>query len=196
MGAHKLPETYLQYTPEEYLQMEEKNEFRSEYVHGEIFAMAGASMNHNQAATNLLIQLHLELKKRNAKCRTFVSDMKLKLYQGSVYYYPDLVVTCSEKDLKDGKAVTEPTLLVEVLSATTMEKDLNEKLHNYLAIPSLQYYMVVSQYKISVILYVRTDIGWAVLLYQKEEDVVHLEKMGVSFSVSTIYEGINWEVVS
>ncbi|MFN0203093.1 MAG: Uma2 family endonuclease [Bacteroidia bacterium] len=191
MGEHKLS-VYQQVTPEEYLQMEEKNEFRSEYVYGEVFAMAGASMNHVTACLNLSFSLRTQLKGK--KCRTLMSDTRVKLAEGNIYYYPDVVVTCSEKDLKDGKSVSEPTLLIKVLSGSTMEKDLNEKLQHYLAIPTLEYYMVVSQYKISIILYVRTDIGWGVLLYHAANEVITLEKIGVMIKVEDIYEGIDWEI--
>lgn len=191
MGEYKL-DTYLERTSDEYLQMEEENDFRSEFVHGKVSAMAGASMNHVTICLNLSFSLKTQLKEK--KCKTLMSDTRLKLAEGNIYYYPDVVVTCSEKDLKDGKSVFEPTLLIEVLSSSTMEKDLNEKLQHYLAIPTLQYYMIVSQYKISVILYVRTDIGWGILLYHAADEVIELEKMGVRIRVADIYEEIDWVI--
>ena len=177
------------YTFEEYFAIEEASELRYEYSRGQIFAMAGASLNHVRIAVRLSSTLLTGLKGK--KCDTFMSDARLDMAMFQRYYYPDVMVSCSEQDTKNGKMVKEPSLIAEVLSESTAAKDTREKLIAYLQIPSLQYYLIISQDNIEITLYERTETGWSVRFFTYENDVIALPKLEIQLAVKDIYEGIN-----
>jgi Uma2 family endonuclease len=150
-------------TPEEYLEWEGKQEFRHEYVDGEIFAMTGGSLPHNDIALNLYRALYPHLRQRG--CRVNVSDVKVQTNQNSRYFYPDLVVTCHPQDLQSRKFIQHPKVIIEVLSPSTASydsptetrRDRAQKLKYYRQIPSLQEYVLVDSESISVEVYHRGD---------------------------------------
>src|SRR5579883_1139367 len=130
-------------TPEEYLEIERKAEFKSEYYRGEVFAMSGASMEHSELAfrLNVLVGAHL----RGRQCRGFTSDLRIEVAAG--YLYPDLSVVCGEPKLADDRfdILLNPNLIVEILSPSTERWDRGKKSGLYRAIPSLQEYVLISQ---------------------------------------------------
>lgn len=128
-------------TVERYLKDEEKRELKHEFFDGRVLAMAGASEMHELAAGNIFAILNRHL--RGSKCRAFKSDMKLKIMTDSktVFYYPDIMVTCSPKD-KHPLYKEHPALIIEVASAE-WKRDYYEKLAAFLPIPSLKEYVVV-----------------------------------------------------
>src|SRR5713226_2862324 len=107
------------FTPEEYLQLERKPEYKSEYLAGQIFAMSGASREHNLIAVNVLASLHAQLKKR--LCEAYGSNMRIRVSASGLYTYPDVVVVCGEPKFADDHVdnLLNPTLIVEVLSPST-----------------------------------------------------------------------------
>ena len=106
------------YTPEQYLEMDRKAEYRSEYVNGEIMAMAGASHEHNMVATNLVREVSGLL--RGRPCETYSSDMRVRISLAR-YIYPDVVVACDGPEFEDGSldVLLNPVVILEVLSPTT-----------------------------------------------------------------------------
>ena len=106
---------------QEYLEWEATQESRYEYVNGEIIAMTGGSLPHNQIALNLYNSLRPHLKSKG--CRSYVSDAKVRAQEINAYFYPDLVVTCNSQDLNARDAIESPTLIVEVLSPGTSTYD-------------------------------------------------------------------------
>ncbi|PAX51137.1 Uma2 family endonuclease [Brunnivagina elsteri] len=176
-------------TVEEYLKAEEYSEIRHEYVDGEIFAMAGASEEHNLIAGNIftLIRPHI----RGTSCRVFVSDMKVKLkvQKADIFYYPDLLVTC---DPNDGERYfkTSPNLIVEVLSNSTKTIDKREKRLNYQSIESLQEYVLVSQDEIKVEVYRKDAQGnWSLEILSKDDNL-ELKSVGLTLTMADIYEDV------
>lgn len=139
MSALKQPVTY---TAADYLAMEQTADFKSEFVDGYIYAMSGASENHNLVAGNIYGYLRNVLRGQQS-CRVFMSDMRLELNTGQFYYYPDVMLTCEGKG-EDIYHKRNPCLLVEVTSPSTKTVDYREKLRHYLAIPSLHYYLIVA----------------------------------------------------
>ena len=121
----------------EYLALEERSEERHEFFDGQVFAMAGASIRHNQIVLNTAIALRAH----KSPCRVTVSDVKFK--RNSRTLYPDLMVSC--EPVADTHIETKPCLIVEVLSPTTEAFDRGEKMHTYLATPELEAYLMVSQ---------------------------------------------------
>ena len=176
-------------TIEEYLQIERVSVIRHEYVDGQIFAMAGASEEHNQIAGNIYALLRPHL--RGTPCRAFVSDMKLKvkLEKVNIFYYPDLFVTCYPNDT-ERYFKTSPSLIVEVLSNSTETIDKREKRVNYQSIKSLREYVLISQDEIKVEVY-RKDAqqNWS-LRTLSYCDNLELNSVGLTLSMNDIYEDV------
>ncbi len=134
------------YTPEQYLEIDRRAEFKSEYLNSEIFAMAGASRAHNLIANNISAAFNLQL--RAQPCETYASDMRVQTSPAGLYTFPDVVVVvCGEPQFRDDHADTllNPTVIVEVLSPTTEAFDRGEKFAQFRRLPSLTDYLLVSQ---------------------------------------------------
>ena len=131
------------YTFEECLKLEEQEHTRYEYYDGEVFAMAGGTLNHSSISGNINNAFDTGLSA--AGCRSFQADAKVQLRNGSSYVYPDVVLTCDAEDINAEQFVKHPMLIVEVLSPSTESHDRNIKWHQYRRIPSLRYFLFVSQ---------------------------------------------------
>ena len=185
MFAHQLD--YPKMTVEEYLDWEPQQDIRYEYVNGEIFAMTGSTIPHNDIALNLYTALRPHLHSRG--CRVNVSDVKVQLTAGP-YYYPDLVVSCHSEDLKSRKFIKHPKVIVEVLSPGTEAKDRGEKLAYYRTIPSLQEYVLIDSEKIAVECYRRGEGRlWLYYSYTAGE-VITLDSIEFEFLIEILYEGV------
>jgi len=123
-------------TGEEYLAWEAEQTEKHDFVNGEVYAMAGAEGGHVTTSGNLYMALRQHL--AGSPCRTFIADMKVQAHESSSYFYPDVVVTCSEADRASPLIKREPKLIVEVLSPRTAAYDLGEKFAQYRRIASLQ----------------------------------------------------------
>lgn len=137
------------YCVDDYFAVEATSSIRHEYHNGEIFAMAGASVAHNDITANIVATLRLTL--RETGCRAFGSDLRL-VTPGGLYTYPDVMVICGRIDLTPGRpdTVTNPVLLVEVLSDATRDYDRGEKFTLYKAIPALREYLLIDQDQVAV----------------------------------------------
>ncbi|MHA4737856.1 Uma2 family endonuclease [Dyadobacter sp. MSC1_007] len=179
------------YTVEEYFEMEEKSEIRHEYYDGEIFAMAGTTMNHNDIVDNVRSVMKGVFRPKG--CRVFAENVKVEA--SALYYpYPDVIVTCAPGDISGTYVVKHPSILVEVLSKTSAIYDRDFKLRKYKEIPSLQYYLLVSQNEYLVELYTRTaqeDI-WTYQNFENENDVIRFESFNFEMSLKDIYENITF----
>lgn len=133
---------------EDYLACEQGGDIRHEYVNGYIYALAGASSRHNRIAGNIYV--HLWNLSQGAACRSYMSDMKLRIQnEGTVFYYPDVMVVCGRNE-PDPYFELEPCILVEVLSPGTKYTDLREKLTAYKSLPSVQTYLIVEAERLAV----------------------------------------------
>ena len=168
----------------EYLHEEHHHaEFKNEYVDGQIYAMVGASANHNCLAGNLfaLIKSHL----KGSPCNVFQSDFKVKV--GTKYFYPDVLVRCDKK----AKFYTEePTIIVEIISPSTAKYDRTFKTAVYQQIPSLIEYVIVEQDKCLVGVYHRRNKVWNRTVYGLGNDV-HFNSIGLTLSVEEIYTDVD-----
>lgn len=146
-------------TEAEYLAIERPALFKSEFHDGEMFAMAGGSPMHSLIAANLIALLNHRLKGRG--CLTFTSDLRVKVEMTGLNTYPDVSVACGEMRFADGEEDTlvNPTLLAEVLSDATESYDRGDKFEHYRRIPSLQAYLLVSQRKPALELFLRGSSG-------------------------------------
>ncbi len=143
----KALEKKLFYSKEEYLEMEAAADYKSEYYNGEIFAMSGGSPNHSVICVNLTWSIREAT--RNKNCTGFESNMKLAIAKTNSYVYPDLMVVCGDIELAENTsdAITNPVLIIEVLSPGTESFDRGLKFEYYRTIPSLKEYVMVSQDK-------------------------------------------------
>src|SRR5271157_1026194 len=185
------PKTFL--TPEEYLEIERKAEFKSEYYQGEMFAMAGAGWAHNRIAANAIIALGVGL--RSGPCQVTPSDMRVQVSATGLYTYPDVVIVCEEPQFLDGRRDTllNPTLIVEVLSPSTEAYDRGLKFENYRSLPSLEEYLLIAADRIHIDRYTRRPDGqWLLTSASKPEETLDLESVGCRLAVADLYEKVDF----
>ena len=174
----------------DYLTGERDARTRHEYVDGHIFAMTGASRRHNIVVGNVFARLHAHL--RGRPCDVFVNDMRVHVRSARAFYYPDVVVSCDQRDRQGDEldGIEHPTLLVEVLSPSTEAIDRREKWVNYRQLASLQEYVLVDPTQLWVEVFRRTEQGWVQELHREADSVVVLQSVELSLPFETIYEGV------
>ena len=188
-------EVKKRYSPEEYLALEEKAEFKSEYHGGEIIPMTGGSFNHNEIITNLWL---LKSKLRGKGYRFYSSDVRLWIPKYGKFTYPDVMVIQGEPTPYNNRTDTlmNPRSIIEVLSKSTQEYDQNEKFKYYRSIPELQEYVLINQYELEIQQYTKTENNlWIYRVYEAMEDIVKFASVDVEMNVSEIYEGVSFEEV-
>ena len=180
-----VPHNY--FSADDYLQWEEKQEEKHEYVDGKVYAMAGANEDHIDITTNLTVILSNHL--RGKDCKLFPSDMRLNIASKKIYYYPDLLVTCDERDRFNKKQKNYPCLIIEVLSESTESKDRGVKFANYQTIQSLQEYVLISQWEQRVEVFRRNGKFWLLQTYTAGESI-ELQSINLQISMDAIYEDV------
>mgnify|MGYP000223331079 CR=1 FL=1 len=176
------------FTPEEYFAWEEQQLERHEYIDGEVYAMSGGTINHGDIALNFgaLLKSHM----RGRGCKTLNSDCRVSIVGSTKYVYPDLSVTCDERDQTTAQYITYPCLIVEVLSPGTEAYDRGNKFKMYRRNPSLQEYVLVSAETIEIELFRKTDTDdWRIINYQAG-DTVELKSINLTCQIEQIYEDI------
>jgi Uma2 family endonuclease len=168
---------------DDYLEGEKTSNIKYEYIDGYVYAMAGASNNHNLITGNVFLAFANHLKKN--PCRPYVSDMKVKI--GSKYFYPDVLVDCSQL-AGDSYYTEQPTILVEVLSKSTRRTDETIKRMAYMQIPSLQEYVLIEQDFVDIEI-IRRETGWLSEHYFMGDEFT-LNSIDVTLSVEDIYERV------
>ncbi len=131
----------LPMTAETFLAWDETQTVKHEFVRGEVFAMAGAGEAHVTTAGNVYAALRRHLK--GSPCRSFISDMKLRVEAADAFFYPDVMVTCASADASDATSKGHPVLLVEVLSPSTAAYDRGDKFVAYRRLASLREYALI-----------------------------------------------------
>jgi Uma2 family endonuclease len=175
---------------EEYLAGELQSQVRHEYLGGDLYAMAGASREHNIISLNIASALREHL--RGGPCRVFIADMKVRLKdaQGDDYfYYPDVMVSCDPAD-NARYFMERPSVLIEVLSPESWRVDEREKYHAYPTIPSLQAYVIVDQAKVDVRVYRRGEPDWTGQRLTSKDTVLWLETLDFSMPLARVYEDV------
>ena len=175
----------VHYTYAEYLALEEESSVRHEYLEGEIYAMAGGSPDHAALAAALISAVRSQLP---PGCRTFTSDLRVRIPETGLSTYPDAAVVCgrTQRAADDALAVVNPVLLVEVTSPSTEEYDRNEKLRHYKALSSLREVLIVSHREPHLTLHRRDESGWSVLT-AKGGGALMLESIAVRVEVDEVY---------
>lgn len=181
------------YTFEEYLDLEKFSAFKHEFYQGEVFAMAGGTLNHNQLALNIAFVLRQKIREKNKSCRVFSGDVKLEFIKNEYYVYPDVMMTCHPMDLKANLIVQYPSIAFEVLSKSTESYDRGMKMRHYLRLASLDYYFLIDQHQCLVDVYERNAQGdWMYKTYETATDNISIKTLEFDLALQAIYEGIEF----
>jgi Uma2 family endonuclease len=172
---------------DEYIARERASETKHEYVNGELVAMAGASRRHNLIASNVAGVLASRL--RDRPCVVLASDQRVAVTRTRLYAYPDVTVVCGrpESHPKDPETITNPTVLVEVLSDSTETFDRGAKFAHYQRLESLQHYLMISQTERRVEHYARLPSGQWLLTVHEEQGAVPLGALGVELPLDEVF---------
>ncbi|MFN6513552.1 MAG: Uma2 family endonuclease [Nostoc sp. CreGUA01] len=179
-------------SPQEYLEWEERQDIKYEYINGEVFAMTGGTIPHTSIALNLASALKSHL--RGSPCRAFMADAKVAVTENGPFHYPDVVVSCDERDREAIQFIQYPCLIVEVLSPSTEAYDRGKKFMQYRRIETLQEYVLIDAEKISLDCFRLNDRGiWELHPYE-EGNEVHLTSVDFRFPISLVYEDVQFPI--
>ncbi|MEG4286824.1 Uma2 family endonuclease [Microcoleus sp. A006_D1] len=189
-----IKENFPALTPEEYFAWEEKQLEKHEYIDGQVYpmgicGMSGGSKNHSLLAVKFitLFSNHLE----GSSCDTATSDLRINIVGTNNYTYPDVSVTCDDRDKTTTQYITYPSLIVEVLSPSTEAYDRGGKFRMYSKNSALQDYLLVSSTSIEIDLYHKKDTGeWLIINYQAG-DTIELKSINLSFAIEQIYRNLD-----
>ncbi|CDM97907.1 MAG: Uma2 family endonuclease [Limnospira sp. PMC 1291.21] len=179
------------FTPEEYFIWEEQQLEKHELIDGRVYGMTGGTRNHSDVAGNFLaiIKPHL----RGSGCKTYNSDCRVNVLNTDNYIYPDLSVTCDQRDNSSAQYITYPCLIVEVLSPSTEAYDRGKKFEMYRQNPNLVDYVLASSEEMAIDMYHKNEAGdWLILSY-RPGDVVELKSIGLSVAIEEFYEEVVFE---
>jgi Uma2 family endonuclease len=183
------------YTPAEYLALEEIAEYKSEYHDGEIIPMTGGTTNHNEIAGNFYS--HFKFAFRGQNYRIYMGDVRLWIPRYRRYTYPDVMVI-EGTPIYEGTGtttVTNPYLIVEVLSKSTASYDQGEKFRYYRSIPELREYILIDQYSFHVEQFAKNAEGkWVLTEYELQDSILPMESINFQISLSDIYEKVEFEL--
>ena len=185
-----VPNYYV--SPEEYLASERKAEFKSEYLDGVVYALAGASKRHNLIVANIIITLGGQLKGRT--CRVYPSDLKVRIPNSKRFFYPDVSVVCGDDEFADDEQdiILNPTLIVEVSSESTAAFDRGKKFLSYQQIDSLQEYLLVSQDEILIEGYVtQGNDTWLYTKVTGPEGSLRLTSIECDLALKDVYDKVS-----
>jgi Uma2 family endonuclease len=178
----------LKLSPEEYLEWEEKSEIKHEYIDGEVYAMAGSSDDHAAIVRNAIMTMGPHF--RGSGCSLYPQDIKAQVKGRSRFYYPDLMVTCDDRDKLDRYVKRHYKVIIEVLSDSTEGFDRGDKFADYRRSESLEEYVLISQTLMSVEVYRRQAAGrWQFQAYYSG-DRVELASIGLEFAIEDLYEDV------
>ncbi|MDB9513141.1 Uma2 family endonuclease [Kamptonema animale CS-326] len=191
----KKPQTEKRYyTPEEYLALEEAAIDKSEYHDGEIVPMTGGTTNHNSIIINLIANLKFSL--RGKDYTLFTSDVRLWIPLTRRYVYPDIMVIQGEPVYQENNKtiVTNPLVIIEILSNSTQDYDRGGKFLAYRSIPEFREYILIDQYSYHIEQFAKnSNRKWELTEYDSEESVLILESVEFQIPLKEIYERINFE---
>ena len=179
------------YNSIEYLQRERAATTRSEFYQGEIFSMAGASREHNLIVTNCVGEFRNALLERG--CEIYANDMRVKITPSGLYTYPDVTIVCSQPRFEDDQfdTLTNPLLVIEVLSESTEKYDRGFKSAQYRTIPGLREIVLISQYESAVECLARQENGLWVLREQRDIDQsIFLESLQITIQLKELYRQV------
>ena len=180
-------------TVAEYLAIERKAEFKSEFYRGEMFAMAGASRQHNRAKENLIIGMGPQM--RGGPCQSFSSDQRVRVELTGLYTYPDIVIVCGKPEYapEDPDTLINPQVIFEVLSKSTEHYDRGKKFRHYQQLTSMREYVLVSTEEMNVEHYMRQPDGsWSIKYFTEPGEQLTLATVPVRVMLRDIYADVEF----
>ncbi len=184
------------YTPEEYLELEEAAEYKSEYIDGQIIPMAGGSTNHNRISLNLSAALNFAFRQQDYEA--FMGDVRLWILQKRIYTYPDVMIVAGEPEYFNNRTdtIVNPQVIVEVLSKSTKGYDREDKFEAYRTIDTFQEYLLIDQTRIYVEQYSKTaKKRWSLCEYDEEDEAISLTSVPFQISLVDLYSKVKFDVV-
>lgn len=184
--------SYNYISPEEYLEMESASDVKHEYYDGKIFTMAGATWEHNVIVKNIATQILPFLKGKS--CDMFGSDLRIYVPENGLFTYPDFSIICSQPKTTGEKkdTITNPSVLIEVLSKSTRNYDRIGKFKLYRSIKTLQEYILVDSTSICIEIYKRdADNSWHLWEFNQLSDSVSISTIGFTLFLKDVYEAVN-----
>ncbi|MDZ7962475.1 MAG: Uma2 family endonuclease [Aulosira sp. DedQUE10] len=181
------------YTPEEYLEIEEKAEYKSEYRDGEIVPMTGGTTNHNKIALNLAASLKIALRRKNYD--VYIGDVRLWIPRYRQHTYPDVMVIQGQPIYTGTSTTTvmNPILIAEVLSKSTKNYDQGDKFLYYRSIPEFKEYILIDQYQYYVMQYVKTAASqWLFTEIEGESATLSMQTVDFKIELRDLYEQVNF----
>src|SRR2546423_2067781 len=183
------------YTLEEYFELERRDEERYEYWNGEVFCMSGVSPEHDQIESNLNFHLRNKLAGRN--CRVFLANMRIKVPSAPPYRYADLSALCGEarfEKIGGVDALTNPSLIIEVLSESTEAYDRGDKFTHYKSVPTFSEYLLIAQHRPHVTQFVKQDEGsWLQHEFNDLNAALNLISLGCELTMTEVYQNITFD---
>ena len=182
-------------TRAEYLSLERTSlDIKHEFFDGELFAMVGASRQHNRINMNLARELGIKFKADNFRCEAFSNDMRVKTENS--YVYPDIIITCGDAEFEDNEFDTliNPVVIMEILSDSTELFDRTKKFFHYRKIPTLQEYILVSQHECWVEKYTRQNDIWRYQSYEGIDQILKIESADCELPLSEIYLNVKFAI--
>jgi len=186
----------IRMTEDEYLAFEQESDIRHEYIKGEVVAMAGASQKHNDISMTLSYLLYAHV--RGSDCRVYGSEMRVKIEKADLQTYPDFSAVCGEIDLTDDPvpALTNPILIIEILSPSTESYDRGAKFHAYQQLPTLQEYVLVSQDSARIeSFYRKSEAVWELKNVMGLASDITLQSIACHLALADIYENVTFDEV-
>ncbi|CDM96688.1 MULTISPECIES: Uma2 family endonuclease [Limnospira] len=189
---------FVNLSPDDYLELEAQSSVKHEYIDGEVYAMAGATDTHVTIALNMAIALRNHL--RGSSCRVYISDMKVRIQKAKSerFYYPDILVTCDQRDRDTPTYKQFPQLIIEVLSDSTEAFDRGDKFMDYQSLDSLQEYILINTRHPRLEIFRRQDDSWLFNSYSLSEDTddttFHIVSLDFTEQIAAIYEDVNFNL--
>ena len=185
---------YNYISPEQYLEMERASETKNEYFNGEVFAMSGASLNHNivVSTVNTIVLPFLKGK----ACNMFGSDLRIHIPKNSLYTYPDFSIICGKPEMTDDikDTVINPSVIIEVLSKSTKDYDRGTKFNLYRSIKTLKEYVLIDSTSISVEVFTRQENNsWILTEFKQLSESFFITTIGLTLHLADIYEDVVFE---
>ncbi|MEH2254971.1 Uma2 family endonuclease [Nostoc sp.] len=184
------------YTPEEYLELEEVADYKSEYIDGQIIPMAGGTANHNRISLNLSAALNFAFRQQDYE--VFMGDVRLWISQKRTYTYPDVMILAGEPEFFNNRRdiILNPQIIVEVLSKSTKGYDREDKFQAYRTISTFQEYLLIDQTQIHIDQF--SKIGkkqWTLREYDEEDQAIALVTVPFEISLQDLYNKVKFEPV-
>ena len=190
-----VPKYYPKMSPSEFLEWERKQEYKHEYINGEVLAMSVASLNHNRIASNIIGAAWNFLKEKS--CDVFGSDLRISVKSKKSYFYPDVIIVCDIPEFDDEQlndTLKNPSVIFEILSPSTENYDNGKKLMYYMQIESLKQYIIIDSKKIHVTVITRREEErtWRFDEFSNPTDRIFIEPISFEIPLEDLYSSVKF----